>query len=412
MLRPALLATLLALLLAPVAQAAGPAATGRAIDREMDRAGRWSGALVVDLSNGVTLYSSRPDTQRIPASVNKLNTTAAALARYGPEATFTTPLVATSAPDETGVLAGDLWLRGAGDPTFGLTGVQALAASVADLGTRRITGRVHADESLFDTLRGPHTYAASAWVDPLSAVGYGRPRSASPAYSAAAALATALRREGVSVSRRVAVKPAPRGAIPLARAQSPTMAEIVAAANVPSDNYVAEMLAKGMGARFGGAGTTRAGATVIRTTIRRLGVRAQVVDGSGLSRWNRISPRQVVRLLTRMADDPVFAGSLPVAGRSGTLVTRLRRTPAQDSCQAKTGSLIGVSALAGYCAADGGARVAFAFLMNGVSTYWARVLQDRMVAAIARYDGGSAPLRPVTPRPVEPVPASGGAGAP
>jgi D-alanyl-D-alanine carboxypeptidase/D-alanyl-D-alanine-endopeptidase (penicillin-binding protein 4) len=403
MTRPAaLLAALLALLLVPAAHAATPAATTRAIDREMDRAGRSSGALVVDLSNGVTLYSSRPDTQRIPASVNKLNTTAAALVRYGAAGTFLTPVLATAAPDAAGVLRGSLWLRGAGDPTFGPTAVRALAESVADLGVTRITGRVRADETLFDTLRGPHTYAPSAWVSPLSAVGYGRPWSASPARTAALALVAELRRAGVRVSKTVSVSPAPPEATPLTGVQSPTMAEIVARANVPSDNYVAEMLAKGMGAAFGAGGTTREGASVIRTTIRGLGARAQVTDGSGLSRWNRIAPRQVVRLLTRMADDPVFVGSLPVAGRSGTLSTRLRRTPAQDACKAKTGSLIGVSALAGYCDTAGGARVAFAFLMNGVSTYWARALQDRMVAAIAAYDAGWAPA---------PVPATGGAGA-
>jgi D-alanyl-D-alanine carboxypeptidase/D-alanyl-D-alanine-endopeptidase (penicillin-binding protein 4) len=113
-----------------------------------------------------------------------------------------------------------------------------------------------------------------------------------------------------------------------------------------------------------------------------------VVDGSGLSRANRTSPRQVVRLLDQMSEEQTalaFEGSLAVAGRNGTLHDRLRRSAARDRCRAKTGTLNGVSGLAGYCQTTAGSRVAFAFLMNGVSTYGARRLQDRMLAALARY---------------------------
>jgi len=386
------LTVLLCLLLVPAARAADPAATTRAVKREMAKAGRSSGALVVDLSNGVTLYKSRADTPRIPASVNKLNTTITALRRFGPSAQYSTPVLATTAPDAAGVVAGDLWLRGEGDPTLGRTAIDVLAQRVVAAGVTAVTGRVKVDETLFDTRRGPSSLRASDWVLPLSAVGYGFPRSIDPATTAGNALAAALRRRGVQVPRSSAKGKAPAGAPILASIVSPTMAQLAAMANVPSDNYIAEMLTKSLGARFGGAGTTYAGARVTRRTLGSLGIPARIADGSGLSRSNRITPRAVVGLLHRMAGDPlfgVFEGSLPVAGRSGTLVDRLRGTPAQDRCRAKTGSLIGVSALAGYCTARGGARVAFAFLMNGVSTWGARTLQDRMVATLARYDGGS-----------------------
>ena len=69
---------------------------------------------------------------------------------------------------------------------------------------------------------------------------------------------------------------------------------------------------------------------------------------------------------------PAFETSLAVAGRSGTLDNRMRRSAARDRCQAKTGTLNSVSALAGYCQSTAGARVAFAFLMNGVNVYGAR----------------------------------------
>ncbi|MDP9293629.1 MAG: D-alanyl-D-alanine carboxypeptidase, partial [Actinomycetota bacterium] len=138
-------------------------------------------------------------------------------------------------------------------------------------------------------------------------------------------------------------------------------------------------------------GSTGAGAAVIRRTLAGFGLHPSVVDGSGLSRGNRTTPREVVRLLTRMADSdsaPAFEDSLAVAGRNGTLDKRMRRTTAQDHCRAKTGTLSAVSALAGYCLTTGGSRVAFAFLMNGLSVSAARRLQDRMTVALARYAPG------------------------
>ena len=125
--------------------------------------------------------------------------------------------------------------------------------------------------------------------------------------------------------------------------------------------------------------------------MNALGLHPRVFDGSGLSRADHTTPRQVVRLLGRMHAlplAPVFEASLPVAGHTGTLATRMRRTAADGRCDAKTGSEIGVSGLAGICSAAGGHTIAFAFLMNGIGVDGARRLQDRMTAAIARYSGG------------------------
>jgi D-alanyl-D-alanine carboxypeptidase/D-alanyl-D-alanine-endopeptidase (penicillin-binding protein 4) len=166
------------------------------------------------------------------------------------------------------------------------------------------------------------------------------------------------------------------------------MAEIARRTNVPSDNFLAETLLKVVGAEFGGVGTTSAGAAIVRRTLRGFGLTPRVVDGSGLSPLNRTSPRHVVRLLERMDDSAAaaaFGASLPVAGRDGTLRKRMRATVARDRCRAKTGTLRGVSTLAGYCASTTGARVGFALLMNRVSIEGARRLQDRMLVALARY---------------------------
>ena len=170
--------------------------------------------------------------------------------------------------------------------------------------------------------------------------------------------------------------------------RSPTVSDLIAMTNIPSDNFLAEMLVKNLGARFGGAGTTSAGAGVMRSFLRRFGLAPQISDGSGLSRANRTSPREVVALLTAMHNDPqraAFEDSLAVAGRSGTLAGRMNGSAAEGKCRGKTGTLSDVSALSGLCLTKSGHVIVFSILMNGVSPSSARSLQDSAVKAIANY---------------------------
>ncbi len=119
---------------------------------------------------------------------------------------------------------------------------------------------------------------------------------------------------------------------------------------------------------------------------RSVGSRPRIADGSGLSRRNRASPRSVVRLLMgmrRRAEGAAYTESLAIAGRNGTLRSRMRRGPARRKCRAKTGTISGVSTLSGYCRARSDQIYAFSFLMNGVSPSRARRIQDRMAHAVA-----------------------------
>jgi D-alanyl-D-alanine carboxypeptidase/D-alanyl-D-alanine-endopeptidase (penicillin-binding protein 4) len=396
MARIAALCALLVALLAPgPARAADATRTASILSSSMAQAGGVSGALAVDLDTGEVLYQHRAGRRYIPASVNKLFTSATTLLQLGPAGTLTTPVLAEAPPDELGVLHGDLWLVGAGDPTFDGEDAAELAALLTASGVLEVRGRVVGDESAWDARRGPPSegFVTSPWVGPLSALGFahgvtGR-RSpywqSRPALFAARAFTRALRAAGVRVRRAAAEGIAPLDVVTVAEWTSPPAGTLIALANAPSDNYVAEMLIKALGAQFGTGGTTSEGAQVVRAVVARLGVRPQVVDGSGLSRANRTSPRQVVALLDAMTVEPAFEASLAVAGRTGTLVDRMRRGAARGRCRAKTGSLIGVSALAGYCTTRAGRRVAFAFLMNGISVTRARTLQDRMTSALARY---------------------------
>ena len=398
----AIACVLLCAALAPVAEAAGPATTKRILRKEMAKAGPSSGAHVVDLVTGRAIYSEDAAVPRIPASVEKLYTTAAALEKFGPQGAIPTDVLGAAAIDPaTGVLTGNLYLRGNGDPSFGTKAAGLLAdALVEQTAITEVDGRVIGDETLWDGLRGPPSegFRTSSYVGPLSALTFNRGFTGkrrplfqpSPPLFAAQAFTKALRRRGVAVRRSARAGTTPASAIALTSLNSPALQNIVASMNVPSDNFIAETLIKVLGARFGAAGTTAAGADVVRTSAAQLGIRTTVVDGSGLSRFNRTSPKAIVALLTAMDEGELavpFEASLPVAGRTGTLYDRMRGTAARDACRAKTGTLSNVSALAGYCDTRGGGRVAFAFLMNSVYPLTARRIQDRMTAALARYDG-------------------------
>src|SRR3954471_5417805 len=204
-----LLAVLCALAAPAGAQAAGLTATKRVLSRELARAGGSAGAYVVALDTGRALYATRADVRRMPASVEKLYTTATAMLLYGTGGHLTPTVLAGGVPDEPAVLNGNLVLRGGGDPTFGPAAADALAERLVNGGLTEITGRVVGDESAFDGFRGvpSSNYALTSDVGPLSALSYDHGRTgkrrpywqASPAKFAATALAKALRERGVAI---------------------------------------------------------------------------------------------------------------------------------------------------------------------------------------------------------------------
>jgi serine-type D-Ala-D-Ala carboxypeptidase/endopeptidase (penicillin-binding protein 4) len=277
--------------------------------------------------------------------------------------------------------------------------VESLARALVDGGLRSVSGAVVGDESFFDRLRGTAPYGfrrASDIEGQLSALSFNRGFSgggfqSDPALFAAQRLTSALRSLGVQIAGSARTSGTPSNAREVAHVESPTMATLARLTNRPSDNYFAEMLVKDIGARFGGQGSTAAGARAVRATLGRYGVRPTVVDGSGLSYGDRTTPRQVetfLAALRRSRAAAAFDDSLAGACRSGTLGGRMCGTPASGVCRGKTGTLTAVSALSGYCRARNGHTIAFSILMNGVNVGRARFRQDNMASAIARYRGG------------------------
>jgi serine-type D-Ala-D-Ala carboxypeptidase/endopeptidase (penicillin-binding protein 4) len=391
------------------ATAAGTAALQQHMAHELELAGTQSGAYVYDMTTGKPLFAERATQRHPPASVEKLYTAITALERLGPTTRLETTVFGVGHLAPGGVWEGDLYLRGGGDPTFGSsafirsryggvgTSVSQLAAQLKAQGIRRVTGKVYGDESYFDSLRGEPS-SGYAW-DPflegdLSALAFNRGEtgneqgSHAPAAFAARQLRAALRGAGVAVERGGGAASTPPGATKLTVALSPTIEQLLGLTLPPSDNFFAETLLKGLGARFGGAGTTAVGAKVVRETIAELGLHPQLVDGSGLSEEDRTSPYEVVTLLNEIAHTElgtILRGDLAVAGHTGTLAERMRGTAAEGRCQAKTGTLTGVSNLAGYCAAADGDELAFAFFNDDISTEAAHTLQDNMTITLANY---------------------------
>jgi D-alanyl-D-alanine carboxypeptidase/D-alanyl-D-alanine-endopeptidase (penicillin-binding protein 4) len=397
------------------AQPPSPAQTAltQAMQGGLNQTGPQTGAIVVDLSAGQTLFSRAANTGRLPASVEKVYTTSTALLRLGPSATFTTSVLGTGSRNPDGAWIGTLYLRGGGDPTFGSVGFDRswydtgttmhslIVALLKATGITAVQGRIVGDESYWDSIRGtPATgFGRSSDVEgELSALEYNRGFTNSqgtafqfrPAQFAAQQFAGGLRAFGVNLAGvPISTGRTPAGATTLASVQSPPLSTLIQLTNTPSDNYLAETLLKDIGARLGGAGTTAAGAAVVRAELlSKFGINPRLNDGSGLSRYDRTSPAQVVTVLKAMATNSVFVNSLALMGDSGTLQTEALGTPAQGDCRGKTGTLHDVANLVGYCQARDGHTLAFAFLANGLGNPdYVHSVEANMTVALAKYNG-------------------------
>ncbi|MGK2954474.1 MAG: D-alanyl-D-alanine carboxypeptidase/D-alanyl-D-alanine-endopeptidase [Solirubrobacterales bacterium] len=381
--------------------------------RRLARAGNSApGLRVKNLNSGKTVCGLNSTTPRTLASNTKIFTTATTLAKLGTDGRYRTRVYASGPIDSNGVLQGNLYLKGGGDPSLGqrrfldaYTGgagasIENLATKIKRSGITRVTGRLMGDDTIFDGLRGvaDSGYGTSPYIGPLSGLdinaGYTSASfsrfSSNPAKLASKIMARELRQRGIRIRKDIGLKRTPKRAVRagvIARQVSPDMAWMASVTNKNSNNFFAEMLLKNLGASIRGAGTTRQGATVSERYAAKLGSKIHQVDGSGLTSSNKASAANVVKMLARVREKSfgsVFINSLAVAGRDGTLADRMRGSAAAGNCHAKTGTLTGASALSGYCL-NGKHKYAFSILMNGVYDLDAAHRgQDRIAALIAR----------------------------
>lgn len=405
-----------------------------------DLPGRIPGeSCLVVRERGRTLVSHRPDVPLVPASTQKLLVGAALLELVGdPQAAFTTAVVSERPPVD-GVVDGDVWLVGGGDPLLAtedfvarngdqarrFTRFEDLADAIVDAGIVRIDGSILGDGSRYDDVLDVPTwidrYREQVSAGPLSGltvnqglstftpervqVNPGTPATDPPGH-AASVLSDLLAERGVEVTGPSSSGTAPDVVESIADIDSLPLVEVVDHMMQWSDNTVAELLLKELGVQAGQTGSTEVGATVLVSTLAAMGVSTDamiVADGSGLDLGNRVSCDALVDVLDATGPDSDLSDTLAVAGATGTLRGRVAGTPASGNVLAKTGSLRHVISLAGHLRSDDGRDYVFAIVSNvpegefmpdaGLET------QDDLMVRLAA-------LTPVEPPPeVEPLPA-------
>lgn len=451
------------------------------IDSKANLADARIGVAVVDPATGKPIFERDGDGSYSVASNTKLVTTAAALSILGPEFSYRTGAY-TRGIDDNGVVDGDLYVQGRGDPTLGTFDLEELASRIADAGVKRIAGGITIDDTYFDDVNSPPRFdaqpeeqaafrapigavslnfnsvaivvrpslsgsgRASVFVDPpndyvvikkseVQTVSTGRERVRidiehtrgsmkievtgqvrgnkgikryrrrvdDPVAHFGAVLRKMLQRRGVKVDeKRIRRGEVPKKARLLAVRTSPPMAEIVRGLGKYSNNFVAEMLLKTIGAearddRRAPATWDDAHAAVNGFLTEQCGLDTgsfRCENGSGLFDSSEFTPLQMTRVLSVGLSDyrygPELVSSLAIAGTDGTLRSRMRKTPAEGLVRAKTGTLSRVSALGGYAAIDGQRPLAFAIFCNDVPRKWAarrdaRAVQNEIAEAIILY---------------------------
>ncbi len=351
--------------------------------------------LVTDAETGQVLWTGSGDELQIPASTVKLVTAANALATFGPEHRFTTRVM-------TGATSRRVVLVGGGDPSLSRADLRRLARTTASTvlaqGVPRV--RVDVDDSLFPTptlARGWKAAYVVRDVSPVRALVVDGHRRLDTSLDAGRVFAALLERQGVRV-RAVVRRVRPEESVAIAETVGDDLATLVPFMLRNSDNDVAEVLHRMVALQSGLPPTWEGAAQAQVTALAGLGITitpGHLNDGSGLSRADRLSPAEVVAVLSR-AFDPAFprlapmqSGALAVAGETGTLgPAYLRYRVGPSSCarglvEAKTGSLSGVIALSGRAIGADGRVKLFSFLLNQVpATLTTRRAVDKLAATL------------------------------
>lgn len=353
--------------------------------------------------DGVEVGSRNPTVPVIPASVQKVMVAAAALEILGPEFRYTTTVAAETDLDAGGVVRGDLFLIGGGDPllsgdwyptsnlerfpVFDHTSLDTLADRVAAAGVTRIEGDVVGDGSRYDDeLFAPGWGAGVAGLEagPYTALLANDSRvlgdefrAADPREAAARELLRLLSDRGIAVTGGAVAGVAPADPSTIASIDSVPLTRVVAEMLTNSDNNTAELMVKELGVATVGAGTRPAGLDAMRSVFERWGVDlggVALADGSGLSLDNRLTCTAVQDVLVRSGTDGHLAAGLPVAAESGTLRASFAETPVAGRLLGKTGTLNNppfdqdppaVKALAGFLPVEGGSGIEYSLLLNG-----------------------------------------------
>lgn len=343
---------------------------------------------------GAFLYRRDAAVRRTPASNEKLLLSMAVLDAIGPDERISTRVRAESPPDEGGVIEGDVWIIGRGDPETGRPEMAELAKQMKQAGIVRVHGRVMGSTSYF-----AHDWWAVGWKDDFPEVEVPIPTALTfegnvgpsgghiddPEQRAATSLLHQLEVRGIKVSGHAGAGSAGKGLSTVAEVLSAPMQALLRKMDVDSINFFAEVLGKGLGAAVKGVpGTILKCANAISAFEDANDItRFEHHDCSGLSYANRVTAAGIVRLLW-VADDASWLtdlrSALPHRGQ-GTLIHRLHGL----RVRAKTGTLTSISALSGWVWLDHeDAWAEFSILSKGMSKTAAVHMEDAIVKAVQR----------------------------
>lgn len=343
------------------------------------------GLMVYDLSADSILYNYGGRQTLRPASTMKLLTSVTALDVLGSSYDYRTYLYYKGTIAD-GVLTGDVWLVGGMDPLFDDTDMRIMAETLHRVGIDSISGRIVGDVSFKEeALLGE----GWCWDDDNPQLS---PLLVSRKDEFADRFKEELQKCGIAVDAPITTDRLPKDVL-LICSRSHRLSEVLEPMMKESDNLYAESMFFQLAATVGKRPATAAHARqVIKNTVTKAGVTGipyRIADGSGLSLYNYVTPELMVRLLryAYLKRDIMAAlyPALPVAGVDGTLKKRMKGGPAQGNVHAKTGTLSGVSSLAGYCRAANQHLLAFCIINQGImKNAEGRDFQDKVCETLCR----------------------------
>ena len=326
------------------------------------------GLMVYDLTADSVRYEYNSRQTMRPASTMKVVTAITALDHLGGDYQLSTRLYYTGMLED-GTLHGDIYCVGGFDPMVESLDIRAFAQSIRDLGVNTFDGNIYADRSMKDGLEYGEGWCWDDKNPQLMALSVGRKDNFTDQ------LMAELRRDGVRMlDCGVGWGRCPETAA-LLSVRTHSIDQLLQRMMKKSDNFYAEALFYQVAKAVSEHRTARAAdaCTAVKRLIRRIGLDDKdyrIADGSGLSLYNYVSA-ELETMLLRYAwqNERIFEHlypSLPIAGVDGTLEKRMRGTAAQGNVHAKTGTVTGISSLAGYCTTADGHVLAFSIINQGV----------------------------------------------
>lgn len=383
---------------------------------EADASRFTTGICVWDLTEDTLFFQYHAQMKLKPASTQKLLTGITALTQLGADHEYKTSIYTTGQVQSAQgrrYLDGDVYVVGGFDPMLTLDDVHAVAQKIKDLGIDSIAGKIYADCAEKDTLLRFHGWTWERvraedeyWITPLlfnkgySVAQYPyrgstrQQRVQHPELYFVRIVHERLRKLGVRFSESDAYGSAQLGSNRrrMVGSVQHTMRQVLVRMMKNSDNFYAESTLLQLGNDENGQWSYEACRRAVTRQICHAGGTTddiQVIDGSGLSHSNRVTPEAEVMLLRwAYRHDQVFQplyATLPIAGVDGTLGSRMKERPAYNNVRAKTGTINGVSTLSGYVTAANGHLLAFSIMNNNLPSHAVgRAFQNRVCQMLAR----------------------------